>query len=285
MDWPAIIENHRQALKSVLAGLVALAACFDRGPTLPRHLHLAMLRLLRLLRPAESAVRRLVILTARRLPTVPLPPPRLRKPIPPPAPRPKGVVVNLGLAMPPPLTPPHKGEGDLARGGSPSPVWGAEGWARPVARPGEGGDGSTDAPLSGCESPRPPAFPLLDPLRRVRLDRRPVRTSVPRISVPGYSAPRPIVQRRDDAVAATRLGRRLAALGSALENLPAQARRFLRWQARNAMARAAGQRRRIGPLRSGRPPGQHRRRTHEVHHLLAKLHDYAFFALECRDTS
>ena len=26
--------------------------------------------------------------------------------------------------IPPPLAPPHKGEGDLARGSSPSPLWG-----------------------------------------------------------------------------------------------------------------------------------------------------------------
>lgn len=264
MDWPAIIENHRQALKSVLAGLVALVACLDHGPTLPRHLQLAVLRLLR---PAESAVRRLVILTARRLPMAPLPPPRLRKRLPPPVRWPGSVMVNLGLAIPPPLTPPHNGEGKPAALATPSPLWGGI----------EGGGSDV--------SPRRPAFPLLDPLRRVTLRRQPVRASVPRISAPGYSAPRPIAPRRDDAVATARLGRRLAALRFALDDLPAQARRFLRWQTRNARQRAAGQRRRIAPLRSGRPPGQLRRRTHDVHDLLARLHDYASYALVCRDTS
>src|SRR5688572_29543974 len=97
MDWNLAIERNREALKRILAALVAMAggAAFtsplwegrreasgggcalattptrqsdDRRPphkgevnfsaTLPRYLHTAVLRLLR---PAESAVRRLVI--------------------------------------------------------------------------------------------------------------------------------------------------------------------------------------------------------------------------------
>jgi len=246
MEWPAIIEKHRQALRDVVAGLVALAACLGGGPALPRHLQLTVLRLLR---PAESAVRRLVILTALKLPMKPLPPPRLRKPKPPPAPRLKGIVVNLGLAMALPA---------------------------PAAPPG---------PLKGGETSRP-AFQLVDPLRRVMFDRRPVRTSVPRISVPGHTVPHPIVpRRRDDAVDGARLGRRLAALRFALDDLPAQARRFMRWEARNTRARAAGKIRRVGPLRWGQPPGQRRRRTHAVHDILAKLHDHTCYVLEGLDTS
>ena len=85
MDWTAAIEKHREALKGIVAALVAMAAgaglvshgCGDapgRHPevraegeprrTLPRHLHRAVLRLLR---PAESAARRLVIALARGL--------------------------------------------------------------------------------------------------------------------------------------------------------------------------------------------------------------------------
>ncbi len=116
MDWNAAIEKNREALKRIVAMLVAMAglggaAAFtsplrggrreasDGGdaeittptrqsddcrpplkgevetvPTLPRHLHRAVLRLLR---PAESAARRLVIVMARGL-VVTLPPPRPR---------------------------------------------------------------------------------------------------------------------------------------------------------------------------------------------------------------
>ncbi|WP_394891253.1 hypothetical protein ACG873_08100 [Mesorhizobium sp. AaZ16] len=76
MDWNAAIEKHREALKRILAALVAIAgfagadsalrACGHA--TLPRHLHRTALRLLR---PAESAARRLVIALARGFPRRP----------------------------------------------------------------------------------------------------------------------------------------------------------------------------------------------------------------------
>src|SRR5688572_23781854 len=73
MDWNAAIEKNREALKRVLAMLVAMAGIAS-GPhpevpasgeprrTLPRHLHRAVLSLLR---PAEAAARRLIIVAAR----------------------------------------------------------------------------------------------------------------------------------------------------------------------------------------------------------------------------
>ena len=94
MDWSAAIEKHREALTHIVATLVAMAGlggqlaflpqegASPRGsaqaekskpsPPLPRHLRLAVLRLLR---PAESAARRLIIALARGL-VVTLPPPR-----------------------------------------------------------------------------------------------------------------------------------------------------------------------------------------------------------------
>ncbi len=101
MDWNFAIEKHKQALKRVLAMLVAMAGlaegklpgtvyffpqisdvtsmpgsggkkvnCPQRF--LPRHLHRAILRLLR---PAEAAARRLIVVAARGL-TVQLAPSR-----------------------------------------------------------------------------------------------------------------------------------------------------------------------------------------------------------------
>ena len=109
MDWNAAIEKNREALKRILAALAAMAGLGaiptsplvgedgsarrgeaetlaepgegylpSRAPTLPRHLYLAVLRLLR---PAESAARRLIVVAARGL-TVALPPSRPRKPKP-----------------------------------------------------------------------------------------------------------------------------------------------------------------------------------------------------------
>ena len=76
MDWNAAIENNREALKRVLAMLVAMAGLDGGRPTtLPRHLHRAVLSLLR---PAEAAARRLIIVAARGI-VVALPPASPRK--------------------------------------------------------------------------------------------------------------------------------------------------------------------------------------------------------------
>lgn len=75
MDWDFAIEKHHGALKRILAMLFVMAgfpvlhACGDAAlaggaATLPRHLHRALLALLR---PAEAAARRLVIVAARGL--------------------------------------------------------------------------------------------------------------------------------------------------------------------------------------------------------------------------
>ncbi|MEO3997582.1 hypothetical protein [Mesorhizobium sp. CAU 1732] len=253
MDWKAAIETNRQALKRVLVTLVALAGITggnnaDRTTTLPRHLHRAVLRLLR---PAEAAARRLIIVAARDM-------------APPPTRRPAGVP-----------TPPA-------------------GHRKPVAHPGT--SPKTPAKI--------PALPLFDPLPRWRGQRRPAALGVPRIRVPGFSAPSMVVLRRplraDDPVNAARLALRLQALGRALDDLPAHARRFARWRAtRDAISAqrrepdAAGRRnrgrrvvmRRIAPLRPGRPPGWRKRPVHEVHHVLAIVHDLAFWAMERPDTS
>ncbi len=92
MDWALAIEKNREALRRILAMLVAMVAAANGGsaggqfftqkgsdasgqahaekskptpaPTLPRHLHRFVLRLLR---PAEAATRRLIIVAARGL--------------------------------------------------------------------------------------------------------------------------------------------------------------------------------------------------------------------------
>ena len=85
MDGSVAIEQNRAALKRIVASLVAMAGLGTgphaegrpegtHCPILPRHLWLAILRLLR---PAEAAARRLIIAAARGI-TVTLPPPRKR---------------------------------------------------------------------------------------------------------------------------------------------------------------------------------------------------------------
>jgi hypothetical protein len=247
MDWDTAIEKNREALKRVLAMLVAMAGLAGVRPTLPRHLHHAVLRLLR---PAEAAARRLVIVAAR------------------------GMVV-------PPVRQPMSAQ---AAPSTPSPSA-----LRADTSPPEGGEEGSQA--------RRLSFPLFDPLRRFR-PRQPVRRGVPRISFPGLSEPFPISPSPSpspyDAVNATRLGLRFAALGRVLDDLPREARRFARWRCRNAARAEEGRHfplgrrriRRVWPLRPGRPPGHRpakRGARHEVHDILDVTHGLAFWALE--DTS
>ncbi len=268
MDWNAAVEKNREAPKRILAALVAMVEAGLGGQftffrqkgggssdvawaekskpspalALPRQLHRAILRLLR---PAEAAARRLIIVAARGLV---LPPPRPRRPA---IPRKRG------------------------RAGTPPP----------------------------------PALPLFDRLSPWRVPARRVAGGVPRISVPGFSDPFPIaIPGPDDRVDAARLAARLAALDAALDDLPAQAKRFARWRARAAppqslpppcgegsgvprrrtslhAAHAKTRARRLWPLRPGRPPGWRRKPVHEVHDVLDVVHGLAVWALQSPDTS
>lgn len=275
MDWDLAIGRNRQALKRILDTLVAMAG-IAVGPhpearaegeprrTLPRRLHRAVLRLLR---PAEAAARRLIVIAARGI-VVTLPPPRPRKPKPETnhaALRSLGVAVSLSRA-------------EIAR-------MTAE--TRAAAR------------RAAARAARPPmpSLPLFDPRRLPGPDRRrylPAH-SVPRILSFDGAPWRPLPPRPDDLLDATRIGLRLAALGRALDDLPGHARRFARWRTRRTLAGAGAQERsrirRLSPLKPGLPPGLPRREargqrtTHEVYHTLRELHGLARWALADPDTS
>jgi len=63
VNWPGAIEKNREALLRIVEALFALIGLDDRGAvaTLPRRLRNSVLRILR---PAESAVRRLIVMAA-----------------------------------------------------------------------------------------------------------------------------------------------------------------------------------------------------------------------------
>src|SRR5690606_30491039 len=90
-----------------------------------------------LLRPAESAARRLDVLVALRLPMPELPRYRPSKPKPALPPKPRGKPINLGIALP--VAAPHNADGGGAAPATPSPLRGSEGRVRPVAHPIQGG--------------------------------------------------------------------------------------------------------------------------------------------------
>ena len=72
MDWARAIERNSEALKGIVATLFAMLGLVGDATVarLPPSLHSAVLRLLR---PAESAVRRLIVIAARGLEVKPAP--------------------------------------------------------------------------------------------------------------------------------------------------------------------------------------------------------------------
>jgi hypothetical protein len=213
MDWDLAITRNSKALKGIIQVLFALLG-LDGGEAasrIPRSLHSAVLAVLR---PAESAVRRLIVVAARN------------------------VVVKLAPSRP---IPAGKVIGKAAGG-------------------------------------RIPSFQICDPPRRGKhTPYRKGRRIIPRVRVlDGYDPrvialfpkPRPVIvpPPPDGLASATRLHRRLIALKSALEDLPRQARRLVRWQERR---RAASEYKSTSPLREGRPPGYRRKPVHEVEEVLA----------------
>jgi hypothetical protein len=277
VDWERVIGRNGGALRRILA---MLRARVGEAEFLPRIVHRAVLRLLR---PAERAARRLVIVAARDI-AVTLPPPRPRT-------RPSSAIlrdgIGTGIILPRGTTPPPRG---VPAGLPPRGV--------PAGLPPRGVPAGLP-PRSGPAGLRPRclSLPLLDP--RPRLRRRAAApcaqatSGVPRILFPGVSAPRPVAPWRppspDDPIATTRLLRRLAAVGRALDDLAGHARRFARWRARRDRALALRLPHRLPALRplrpraqAGAPPQQPR---HEVEEVLADLHHFAVEALLPCDTS
>jgi hypothetical protein len=289
MDIQAAIERHREALKRVVAALAVMAGWGQSGsresgsgrsgqeaadcplptaycplpapgcrPTLPRSVHRAVLRLLR---PVESAARRLVIALALAWPPVPLPPPR---------PRPSKARKSASI-----FVRPRVGTGIVLPPGAAVPARLAH-LARPQA--------------SAAAAPARIALPLLDPLPRRRRRRWSRSPGVPRIGMAAARGAVPAAPMPGDPLDARRLALRLAALARALDDLPGQAVRFARWQARRDRALAAGRIHRVAPLRGGRPPGgrlahydpdaARRRKVRDVDEILAHAHALAHHALE-----
>jgi hypothetical protein len=228
MDWELAIKRNSKALKGIIQVLFALLGLdgSDAASRIPKSLHSAVLQILR---PAESAVRRLIVVAARNV-VVKLAPSR---------PMPKGKVIGKAVGS------------------------------------------------------RAPSFQIFDPPKRMKpIKVRKVRRVEPRVRVLDYDpricalfpAPKPVVvppPPPDGLASATRLHRRLIALKSALDDLPRQAKRLVRWQERR---RAAPEFKSTSPLRDGRPPGYRRKPIHEVEEILTECDWLADMAMR-PDTS
>jgi len=256
MDGSLAIEANRQALKRIVAMLTDMAGFSNDAPDSPAIPRLLWRAILALLRPAESAARRLII------------------------------AASVGLAMPPatPRQPrPQTMEPLLRRLGI--AVMMPPGGLSAVAQRAKADGGGAPA--------RRLSFPLFDPPRRLAsFSGRPHHVpayAAPRIWCPGLTDPAPLPPppSPDDYVSAAHVGRRIAVLSKALDDLPGQARRFARLMASRGTARL--------PIRRTRPPGgrlfrhdpnaAHPPRIREIDEILAHAHALALHALEKPDTS
>jgi hypothetical protein len=232
MDWAKAIDINHSALSRIVAALVAMlemagSAAADR---LPLSLYRAVSRVLY---PAESAVRRLIVIAAR------------------------GVVVKVPVSRPMP-----KGRIVAGKGGGRVSFQLFDTRKRfAVFCPAKK---SRFRVLSLGDSQLVPLFqrqPQYWPTPR-----RPIKREVP--------AP-------DGTVSALRLHRRLAAIRTALDDLPRQALRMVRWKIRRDRIERPVFR---VPMRPGRPPGHRKKPKHEVDLVLKECHALAWDALR-KDTS
>jgi hypothetical protein len=217
MDWDRAIQRNSEALKTIVASLFAMLGD-TTAAKLPRPLYRAVLGILR---PAESALRRLIVIAARGMVAKPA---QAR-------PMPKGLVIR------------------------------------------DGGNRLS--------------FQLFDRRKRFTFQRKRSGPRVlPRIHVFGFDPriaafrpppPAPTAPPPDDGtVQARRLILRLHAFKRALDDLPREARRLVRWRARQEQRPGL---RFISPLRPGRPPGYRKIPLHTVHRVLDDCHGLASYAI------
>ena len=221
MDWTLAIKRNRVQLKDIVLGLFTLAKMRVNGSlfTLPRS---TLAAIMLVLRPAESAVRRLIVIAAH------------------------------GLMLQP----------------------------RPLAGEMPGIAGRRE------DFPAIRAFKLFDPLKSFDpesiWDVQPVWES-------GYGLTASTIVHDTSLdhqpIDATQIGQRINALMRALDNLPAQARRLIRWQAKRDAALKAHRPTRLSPIRPGLPPGWRERKIHEIDTVLRECHGLANDLLNAPNTS
>jgi len=238
MDWDLAIERHRVPLLGHVMGLCAMIGLTEGGTIerVPKPLHRYVLRILR---TAESAVRRLIVAAARDI-VVEYEPPRER---PAPAkPKASGKVKD-------------KAEGEAKPKRKRRPLFNLFDALKRFGR----------RRVKKMRRPEPRAYYIdieADP-------RNPISLVVLRPEHPPAAAPVVEEKRDDGTVDAKHLIRRLVAVVDALQDIPAQAMRLARWQGRPKEERRPE---RWSPLRPGRPPGYRQRPKHEVDEILKECH-------------
>ena len=226
MDYARAIRRNRDQLRTIVLALFALARIRVGGSLffLPRSTF-ALIMLV--LRPAESCVRRLIVIAAHSLVLKPQ--------------KPRDFVI-LG----------HRAEDPVS------------------------------AMPNGIIPTR--AFKLFDPLKS--FDPQSIWDAEPTWES-GFDFARTgsTFEKAETTLDATHLGQRLNALMRALDNLPAQAHRLVRWQSKRDAALKACKPTRMSPMRPGLPPGWRERKIHEIDDVLRECHGLANDLLNAPDTS
>jgi hypothetical protein len=232
MNMSEAAEKNRIALQRIVASLFLLAEIIDGKTTVDRLVLPVFHAILRLLRPAESAARRLIVVAAH------------------------GLVVKRRRSSPRP---------DLK--GKPVPK-GKNGGARtvlfnlfdppekPVKKPlSEVEAGYLGVVVKELKGPR---------IRTIDIEPHKPWWMQGASQQPPPPEPEPKKPKGDGAISATRLCRRLIALAEALKDIPAQARRYARWLSKPLEQRKPPRASAIHAM----PPWLPRKWTHEVHEIL-----------------
>ena len=229
MNYALAIRRNRDQLRTIVLTLFALARMRVGGSLfiLPRSTF-AMIMLV--LRPAESCVRRLIVIAAH------------------------GLKQSASSKQP-------------------------DGWPDLPPRGGE----IREAGRGGPEKRK--AFRLFDPLKHFDpesiWDAEPVWESGFDLT-PNHTS---TLALDDKPLDATHIGQRLNALIRALDTIPAQARRLVRYYAKRDAALKARKPTRMSPMRPGLPPGWRERKIHEIDDVLRECHGLANDRLNEPDTS
>lgn len=160
------------------------------------------------------------------------------------------------------------------------------------------GQKKREAKEAGSAPQTPPAFRLIDPRKRFDLNpNQPKRAKGPGPWITDlwsdnppdrsvlYAYQEKLKRRKETTDSAVTLCRRLNAAMAALNDLPAQAQRMARLQARLDQQAERTDRPKLTPLRPGTPPGFRKRQLHEVDDVLADCHTLARWTLDPPDSS
>jgi hypothetical protein len=236
MDWAKAIDHNQTALARIVAALFAMVG-LTVGGTMERPPNAVRLAVLRILRPAESAVRRLIVIAAHGL-AVKLPAQRSW-----PAGR-KIAAKGSGTSRPP----------AFKLFDSRKRFEGLNGFAPKRRKAGPVPRITFIEPVSGYD-PRIPMF----------------KAAAEQAARAAAAAARPLAKPRA-AAAGLGLARRLQAIAAALSDIPKEALRLARWRerrARNLKAKFQD------PVRIGKPPGHRKTPVHEVDGILNDCHSLA----------